>query len=136
MNMAAETILTAFRNITDLTITDYSDADVTDKAEAYAITTYNHIMDESETITSHTTGDSTIDRAIAFLCASYVYQDLRPRRAGNDRYDYVRMEQIALGIMAKIKPWKISYSTQTMMYYGTRTRRGEASMEGTKGEYS
>lgn len=124
--MAAETILTAFRTISGLTTTQFADLDVTDKAENYALDFYNEVMGTAETITDHTTSDYMVDRALAFLCASYAYSNLFPRMAGPRGMTYWDLEQVALSIMQKIEPSKVGFSTSSRDYYVLRNNRGNA----------
>ena len=59
--MAADTILTRFRDLSSIASGTISDSDFTDKMEALALQMYNEIMDTSLTITSHSTGNYLTD---------------------------------------------------------------------------
>ena len=124
--MTAATILTSFRAISGLTTVQFADASVSDQAEPYAEDFYNEIMGASETIASHTTDDYMIDRALAFICVSYAYQDLYPKLVGPNGKSWWEMEQIALSVMQKIEPSKVGFSTSSRDYYVLRKNRGNA----------
>jgi hypothetical protein len=126
--MTADTILTAFRSISDLTTTQYPDADVEDKAEPYALAQYNEIMGTAYTITSHTTGSGVnVDRALAYWCASFAYQDKFPRVVGfGGGARWSEFEQTALSIMQKIEPTKVGFSTGSLMFYVIGKNRGNS----------
>lgn len=135
--MAADTILTAFRSISDLTTDDFTDSDVTDKAEPYALDQYNDIMDTSYTITTHTTGEGyNVDRALAFWCASFAYQNLYPHMTEDRKRSWIHYEQIALNIMQKIEPSKVGYSVKSNMYYAIREKRGNAQFNTYQSSYT
>ena len=65
--MAADTILTRFRDLSSIASGTISDSDFTDKKEALALQMYNEIMDTSETISTNTTGTYLTDEAISHL---------------------------------------------------------------------
>jgi len=134
--MASATILTAFREITDLTVTQYADLDVTDKAEPYALSMYNHIMDDTETITAHTTGDEAIDRVIAFFCGAYVFEEKFKKRVRDGVYEYEMFYQDGMRILNMIAPWKIAFDPNSRRYYPRHKNRGQSVTTATAAEYA
>lgn len=134
--MASETILTAFRTISGLTTAQFADADVTDKAEPFALDYYEKVMGVDYTITDHSTGEGTmIDKIFAILCAVYAYQNKYPRDMKTNRgMSHWDLEQVALSLMQKIEPRKIGHSARTNSYYVIGKNRGNALYTASTGE--
>ena len=130
--MAVDTILTRFRSITSLTTGLYPDASVTDKAEPFAILYFNNIMDRSDSITTHTTGDVFIDEMLANLCGYFAFDDLYFKRGsggGGGRKQAEEYRQKALMLMQALDPSRITKSTTLQEYYPRYSRKGSPPSE-------
>lgn len=134
--MTAETILTKFRDITRLTTSQFSDEDVTDKAEPYALSVYNKIMDASETITDHTTGDDLVDETITYFCAEFAFRRLYFKRAWNDKNTSDEFMQLGLQLINYVDPSKVAYDEHSGRYYSRYNKKGKPLFSLGIGEYS
>lgn len=124
--MAGDTILTRFRSITTLPVGTYPDLSVTDKAEPFAILYFNNVMDLSETITTHTTGDVFVDEIITNICAYFAFDDLYHKRGSGSggRKQAMEYMQKALFLMQALDPSRITKSTTLEEYYPRYDRKG------------
>ena len=109
--MAADTILDRFRDLSNVASSTISDIDFTDKFEALSLEFYNEIMDESLTISSHTTGTYLKDEAIANISVALVYQKIHRTKMYKDTgmLEWQRYMQQAYEVMYIINPTKIDY---------------------------
>ena len=110
--MAADTILTRFRDLSSITSSSISDIDFTDKYESLAVELYNEIMDESISVTSlHTCGTYLKDEALANLATALSYQKIHRTKMYKDTgmLEWQRYMQQAYEIMYIINPTKIDY---------------------------
>lgn len=122
--MAASDIKDRFRNISGLSTSQFSDSEVTDDAEPVALKRYNHIMNDTQEISDHTTGDALIDEILACFVASYAFRDLFRKRVINDATRYKLFDQDAYAYMLEINKDNIGYNPETDMYYPNTKRRG------------
>ena len=109
--MAADTILERFRDLSNIPTGTISDIDFTDKFEALALEFYNEIMDESLTITTHTTGTYLKDEAISNIAVALAYQKIHRTKMYKDTgmLEWQRYMQQAYEVMYIINPTKIDY---------------------------
>ena len=116
--MAADTILTRFRDLSSIASGTVSDSDFTDKSEALALEMYNEIMDTSETISTHTTGTLLTDEAIAQISTAMVYQKLFRTKMFKDTgmLEWHRFMQGAYEVMHMQDPTKVEYVTERDLY--------------------
>jgi|SRR6056297_239979 len=122
--MAATDIKDRFRSMSGLSTGQFADASVTDQAEPVALKRYNHIMNDSQTITDHTTGDALIDEILACFVASYAFRYLFRKRLINDSTRYKLFDQDAYAYMLEINKDNIGYNPDTDMYYPNTKKRG------------
>jgi len=119
--MTAHTILTRFRAITDLTTSDFADADVTDKAEPEALLRFNNIMElaTDATITTHTTGNKIYDEIITWLVGSYAYEEVNPDKEwqGSELTAPEAFDQKAFKKMYELDATKIQYDAVRGVYF-------------------
>jgi len=130
--MTADTILTRFRAITTLAVGTYADANVTDKAEPFALAYFNKVMDLSETITTHTTGDLFMDEILTHLCAYFAFEDLYFKRGsggGGVRKQSDQFMQKALFLMQAMDPSRIKKSTTLEEFYPSYRDKGSPPSE-------
>lgn len=127
--MAVATILTRFRDISDITTTQFDDTTVEDQVYPVALSRYNHIMDTSETITSDTTGDELKDEILANLCASYCWRKLYKKAAFQDKKRYKVFDQDAYAYMQEIDPSKFGINTDTLDLFPLYKNRGKPYLE-------
>ena len=123
--MTADTILTKFRDLSKLTDSQFSDTDMTDKAEPYAIETYNDIMDTDYTITSHTTGSDRVNEAVAYICAEFAFRRLFFKRAWSEKNTADEYMQSALRLMNYVDPSKVAYDEHSARFYPRYDKRGK-----------
>ena len=116
--MAADTILTRFRDLSSIASGTISDSDFTDKMEALALQMYNEIMDTSLTITSHTTGTYLTDEAITHLATALAYQKVHRTKMFKDSgmLEWHRFMQGAYEVMHMQDPTKVEYVTERDLY--------------------
>jgi hypothetical protein len=116
--MAADTILTRFRDLSSIASGTVSDSDFTDKSEALAVEMYNEIMDTSVTVSTHTTGTLLTDEAIAQLSTAMVYQKLFRTKMFKDTgmLEWHRYMQGAYEVMHMQDPTKIEYVSERDLY--------------------
>ena len=84
-----------------------------------SVSLYNAIMGTTETVTTYTTGDSTIDLAISWLAASMRYSEdvttARDSRRGG-LLVWERFEQRAFQLMAHLDRTKFKFSEGVGLY--------------------
>ena len=116
--MAADTILTRFRDLSSIASGTISDSDFTDKMEALALQMYNEIMDTSETISTHTTGTLLTDEAISHLATALAYQKTHRTKMFKDTgmLEWHRFMQGAYEVMHMQDPTKVEYITERDLY--------------------
>ena len=116
--MAADTILTRFRDLSSIASGTISDSDFTDKMEALALQMYNEIMDTSETISTHTTGTLITDEAISHLATALAYQKIHRTKMFKDTgmLEWHRFMQGAYEVMHMQDPTKVEYITERDLY--------------------
>ena len=116
--MAADTILTRFRDLSSIASGTISDSDFTDKMEALALQMYNEIMDTSETISTHTTGTLITDEAISHLATALAYQKTHRTKMFKDTgmLEWHRFMQGAYEVMHMQDPTKVEYITERDLY--------------------
>jgi len=116
--MAADTILTRFRDLSSIASGTISDSDFTDKMEALALQMYNEIMDTSETISTHTTGTLITDEAISHLATALAYQKTHRTKMFKDTgmLEWHRFMQCAYEVMHMQDPTKVEYITERDLY--------------------
>ena len=112
--MAADTILTRFRDLSSIASGTISDSDFTDKMEALALQMYNEIMDTSLTITSHTTGTYLTDEAITHLATALAYQKVHRTKMFKDTgmLEWHRFMQGEYEVMHMQDTTKVEYVTE------------------------
>ena len=116
--MAADTILTRFRDLSSIASGTISDSDFTDKMEALALQMYNEIMDTSETISTHTTGTLITDEAISHLATALAYQKIHRTKMFKDTgmLEWHRFMQGAYEVMHMQDPTKVEYVKERDLY--------------------
>jgi len=116
--MAADTILTRFRDLSSIASGTISDSDFTDKMEALALQMYNEIMDTSETISTHTTGTLLTDEAISHLATALAYQKTHRTKMFKDTgmLEWHRFMQGAYEVMHMQDPTKVEYVKERDLY--------------------
>jgi hypothetical protein len=116
--MAADTILTRFRDLSSIASGTISDSDFTDKMEALSLQMYNEIMDTSETISTHTTGTLLTDEAISHLATALAYQKTHRTKMFKDTgmLEWHRFMQGAYEVMHMQDPTKVEYITERDLY--------------------
>ena len=116
--MAADTILTRFRDLSSIASGTISDSDFTDKMEALALQMYNEIMDTSETISTHTTGTLLTDEAISHLATALAYQKTHRTKMFKDTgmLEWHRFMQGAYEVMHMQDPTKVEYIKERDLY--------------------
>ena len=124
--MTVATILTRFRDVSDITTLQYSNQNITDQVYLVALSRYNHIMDTSVTITTNTSSDELIDEIIANLCASYCWRKLYKKSIVGNKPRHEIFDQDAYSYMKEIDPSKIGQNEQTLAYFPLFTKRGKA----------
>jgi len=109
--MAADTILTRFRDLSNIGASTISNSDYEDKYQTLGLDLYNEIMDESLTITSNTTGTYLKDEAIAHLSVALAYQKIHRSKMYKDTgmLEWMRFMQSGYELMYIINPTKIDY---------------------------
>jgi len=122
--MAADTILTRFRDLSSIASGTVSDSDFTDKSEALAVEMYNEIMDTSVTVSTHTTGTLLTDEAIAQLSTAMVYQKLFRTKMFKDTgmLEWHRYMQGAYEVMHMQDPTKVEYIEGRDLYIPKPTK--------------
>ena len=122
--MAADTILTRFRDLSSIASGTISDSDFTDKMEALALQMYNEIMDTSLTITSHTTGTYLTDEAITHLATALAYQKVHRTKMFKDSgmLEWHRFMQGAYEVMHMQDPTKVEYIEGRDLYIPKPTK--------------
>lgn len=109
-----------FRNITNITVSKKSDADVRTDFFVPALAHYNALMGTSLEISDDTTSSTIADLAIAWLAASIGYSEeattARDRRRGGLLVWEV-WQQRAYEVMASADKSKFRYSEGTGMYF-------------------
>lgn len=123
--MTDATILSRFRDLSDITKQQYSDQNVEDQVYPVALSRYNHIMDTSEEITDDTTGDALIDDIIANLCASYCWKKLNKKSVIGQKRKAELFDQDAYSGMKEIDPSKIGQNEDTGMLFPLYINRGK-----------
>ena len=116
--MAADTILTRFRDLSSIASGTISDSDFTDKMEALALQMYNEIMDTSETISTHTTGTLLTDEAISHLATALAYQKTHRTKMFKDTgmLEWHRFMQGGYEIMHMQDPTKVEFLESRDLY--------------------
>jgi hypothetical protein len=116
--MAIRTILSRFREICTITSTEFSDGSVTNYAEPVELAFFNEVMDETLTITSHTTGDDFADEILSWLVASFAYQEKYRQKYHKDSglLEWEWLEQQALKLMYARNPTKIEFNSNNGIY--------------------
>ena len=116
--MAADTILTRFRDLSSIASGTISDSDFTDKMEALSLQIYNEIMDTSETISTHTTGTLLTDEAISHLATALAYQKTHRTKMFKDTgmLEWHRFMQGAYEVMHMQDPTKVEYIKERDLY--------------------
>ena len=116
--MAADTILTRFRDLSSIASGTISDSDFTDKMEALSLQIYNEIMDTSETISTHTTGTLLTDEAISHLATALAYQKTHRTKMFKDTgmLEWHRFMQGAYEVMHMQDPTKVEYVKERDLY--------------------
>ena len=109
--MAADTILTRFRDLSSIASGTISDSDFTDKMEALAVEMYNEIMDTSVTVSTHTTGTLLTDESLAHLATALAYQKIHRNKMWKDTgmLEWHRFMQGAYEVMHMQDPTKVEY---------------------------
>ena len=109
--MAADTILTRFRDLSSIAAGTISNADYETKYMALALELYNEIMDESLTISTNTTGTYLKDEAIAHLSVALAYQKIHRTKMYKDTgmLEWMRYMQSGYEMMYIINPTKVDY---------------------------
>ena len=118
--MATETILIRFRSITGMAVGQYADADFTASIEPIVLARLNNILSSTYTITSHTTGSSTIliDEILSWLACAMVYSETQ-RGAMNTKEgmpQWMVYEQHALKLISEVNPKKVAMNRSTGLY--------------------
>ena len=116
--MAADTILTRFRDLSSIASGTISDSDFTDKMEALSLQMYNEIMDTAETISTHTTGTYLTDEAISHLATALAYQKTHRTKMFKDTgmLEWHRFMQGAYEVMHMQDPTKVEYIKERDLY--------------------
>ena len=116
--MAADTILTRFRDLSSIASGTISDSDFTDKMEALAVEMYNEIMDTSVTVSTHTTGTLLTDESLAHLATALAYQKIHRNKMWKDTgmLEWHRFMQGAYEVMHMQDPTKVEYVKERDLY--------------------
>jgi len=122
--MAADTVLTRFRDLSSIASGTISDSDFTDKMEALAVEMYNEIMDTSETISTHTTGTYLTDEAISHLATALAYQKIHRTKMWKDTgmLEWHRFMQGGYEVMHMQDPTKVEYIEGRDLYIPKPTK--------------
>jgi hypothetical protein len=109
--MAADTILTRFRDLSNIGASTISNSDYETKYMALALEMYNEIMDESLTISTNTTGTYLKDEAISHISVALAYQKIHRSKMYKDTgmLEWMRFMQSGYELMYIINPTKIDY---------------------------
>jgi|TARA_Y100000310_G_scaffold50388_1_gene46433 hypothetical protein len=109
--VAADTILERFRDLSSIAAGSISNLDFESKYQTLALALYNEIMNESLTITANTTGTYLKDEAIAHIATSLAYQKIHRTKMYKDTgmLEWQRFMQSAYEMMYIINPTKIEY---------------------------
>ena len=116
--MAADTILTRFRDLSSIASGTISDSDFTDKMEALAVEMYNEIMDTSVTVSTHTTGTLLTDESLAHLATALAYQKIHRNKMWKDTgmLEWNRFMQGSYEVMHMQDPTKVEYVKERDLY--------------------
>ena len=116
--MAADTILTRFRDLSSIASGTISDSDFEDKYMTLALQMYNEIMDTSETISTNTTGTYLTDEAISHLATALAYQKIHRTKMFKDSgmLEWHRFMQGGYEIMHMQDPTKVEYISDRDIY--------------------
>ena len=116
--MAADKILTRFRDLSSIASGTISDSDFTDKMEALAVEMYNEIMDTSVTVSTHTTGTLLTDESLAHLATALAYQKIHRNKMWKDTgmLEWHRFMQGAYEVMHMQDPTKVEYVKERDLY--------------------
>ena len=116
--MAADTILTRFRDLSSIASGTISDSDFTDKMEALAVEMYNEIMDTSVTVSTHTTGTLLTYESLAHLATALAYQKIHRNKMWKDTgmLEWHRFMQGAYEVMHMQDPTKVEYVKERDLY--------------------
>ena len=111
--MAADTVLTRFRDLSSIASGTISDSDFTDKMEALAVEMYNEIMDTTVTVSTHLT-----DEAISHLATALAYQKIHRTKMWKDTgmLEWHRFMQGAYEVMHMQDPTKVEYIKERDLY--------------------
>jgi len=115
----AYSILTRWRNITDIPVSEIADADVRTDYTTPALARFNGIMGLTDTITTDTTGNTHKDEAIAWLAASMYHSGQYTTKRDESRgglFIWEVWEQQAYKTMAEIDATKFDYNKGTGVY--------------------
>ena len=109
--MAADTILTRFRDLSSIAAGTISNSDVEDKHIALGLEMYNEIMDTSETISTNTTGTYLTDEAISNIATGLAYQKIHRTKMYKDTgmLEWQRFMQGGYEVMHMQDPTKVEY---------------------------
>jgi|TARA_Y100000310_G_scaffold51339_1_gene47325 hypothetical protein len=116
--VAADTILVRFRDISSIAAGTISNSDFEDKYENLALQMYNEIMDTSLTISTNTTGTYLTDEAIANLATCLAYQKIHRTKMYKDTgmLEWQRFFQNGLEVMHMQDPTKVEYIKSRDIY--------------------
>ena len=116
--MAADTVLTRFRDLSSIASGTISDSDFTDKMEALAVEMYNEIMDTTVTVSTHTTGTLLTDESLAHLATALAYQKIHRNKMWKDTgmLEWHRFMQGAYEVMHIQDPTKVEYIKERDLY--------------------
>jgi|TARA_R100000742_G_C4238352_1_gene58537 hypothetical protein len=116
--MAADTVLTRFRDLSSIASGTISDSDFTDKMEALAVEMYNEIMDTTVTVSTHTTGTLLTDESLAHLATAFAYQKIHRNKMWKDTgmLEWHRFMQGAYEVMHIQDPTKVEYIKERDLY--------------------
>jgi len=116
--MAADTVLTRFRDLSSIASGTISDSDFTDKMEALAVEMYNEIMDTTVTVSTHTTGTLLTDESLAHLATALAYQKIHRNKMWKDTgmLEWHRFMQGAYEVMHMQDPTKVEYIKERDLY--------------------
>lgn len=116
--MAIRSILSRFREISNLDTTEFSDGTVTTFAEPIALAYFNEVMDESLTITTHSTGDDFADEILSWLVTVFAFQELYRTRMHKDSgmLEWEWIEQQAFRLMYARNPTKVEFNSANGIY--------------------
>ena len=116
--MAADTILTRFRDLSSIASGTISDSDFTDKMEALAVEMYNEIMDTSVTVSTHTTGTLLTDESLAHLATALAYQKIHRNKMWKNTgmLEWHRFMQGAYEVMHMQDPTKVEFLEARDLY--------------------